>query len=206
MDPAWLQWAKRLQAIAQNGLTYAENPFDVERYQAVRRLAAEIMAEASTMTVDAVLDMLSEDRGYATPKVDVRGVVFRDRKILLVKDRLGDCWTLPGGWADVGQTARENVEREVEEESGFRTRAVKLLAVHDRRRHLKMRPMSLDIYKLFFLCELLGGEPRTSHEVEEVRFCARDEIDTMNIGKVTGAQIHRMFEHAEHPDWPTDFD
>ncbi|HXK95209.1 MAG TPA: NUDIX hydrolase N-terminal domain-containing protein, partial [bacterium] len=84
MDRQWLEWARRLQAVAQNGLEYAANPFDVERYEAVRLVAAEIMAAGAGVAVEPVLDLFSREAGYATPKVDVRGVVFQNDAILLV--------------------------------------------------------------------------------------------------------------------------
>src|SRR5512136_250247 len=136
LEPHWLQWARQLQAIAQNGLTYAQNAYDVERYTAVRQIAAEMMAAGSDTDLSRVLDLFSGEVGYATPKVDVRGVVFRGDALLLVKELVDDGrWTLPGGWADPNESPGEAVVREVFEESGFQTRAVKLLAVYDRSKH-----------------------------------------------------------------------
>jgi hypothetical protein len=126
MEPNWVDWAKRLNAIAQNGLTFAQNSFDVERYKAVRRIAAEILADGSGVDVHRVLDLLSHDTGYATPKVDVRAAIFRNDALLLVKERDDGCWTLPGGWADVGEAPSENIAREVAEECGDQVRVVKL--------------------------------------------------------------------------------
>jgi len=206
MEPAWLQWAKKLQAIAQNGLTYSQNPFEIERYEAIRQIASQMMAAGTGTPAQKIADLFAGQFGYATPKVDVRGVVFREGKILLVKDRLAGCWTLPGGWADVGESPSRNVEREVREESGFVTKAVRLLAVYDRRQHQTLPATAVDIYKLFFLCELIGGRARTSHETEQVGFFAEDEISALTIGKVTPQQIMRMFELARKPDIPADFD
>jgi ADP-ribose pyrophosphatase YjhB (NUDIX family) len=205
MNPKWLEWAQRLQAIAQNGLTYAQNPFDRERYETVREIAAEIMAAHSGVELGYVRNLFAGDVGYATPKVDVRGAVFRDEAILLVKERQDGLWTLPGGWADVGESPSEAVVREVYEESGYHTRAVKLLALYDRNRHAHA-PFPSHVYKLFFQCELLGGDPALSLETDGVAFFREDEIPELSLLRVTPTQIVRLFEHYRNADWPTDFD
>ena len=205
MEPKWLEWTQKLQAIAQNGLTFSENVFDIERYKALRAIAAEIMATYSNVEHRFILDLFAQEVGYATPKVDVRGVIFREHKILLVKEREDGCWTLPGGWADVGDSPSEVAVREVYEESGYQTRAVKLLAVYDRNR--QGHPPHPDyVYKLFFLCELVGGSPSPSIETEEVEFFAEDAIPELSLGRVTPAQMTRLFQHHRLPDLPTDFD
>ena len=206
MDPNWLEWAKRLQAIAQNGLTFAETSFDVERYAAVRQIAAEMIAAGSGVEFQRVLDLLADNVGYATPKVDVRAVIFRDDALLLVKERDEGRWTLPGGWADVGESPRENVVREVIEESGYRVRATKLLAVYDRSLHAHEPPFPFHVYKLFFQCEIVGGAAETRFETSAVAFFRADSLPPLSLTRVTPAQIDRMFEHLRHPDWPTDFD
>src|SRR5208283_2790322 len=132
MEPNWLDWARRLNALAQTGLTFAETPYDIERYTAIRTIAAEMIAHGSGHDFSRVLDLFTCDAGYATPKVDVRGVVFQEGKILLVQERSDGMWTLPGGWADVGDSPAEAVVREVREESGYLTHASKLLALYDR--------------------------------------------------------------------------
>jgi ADP-ribose pyrophosphatase YjhB (NUDIX family) len=205
MHSQWLEWAQRLQALAQNGLIYAQNPFDVERYETVREIAAEIVAVHSGVDLDYVRNLFAGEVGYATPKVDVRGAVFQDDTILLVKERQDGLWTLPGGWADVSESPSAAVVREVYEESGYHTRAVKLLALYDRNRHAHA-PFPFHVYKLFFHCELLGGEPAQSVETDGVGFFHEDEIPELSLLRVTPAQIARLFEHHRHPDWPTDFD
>jgi len=205
MEPQWLEWARRLQALAQTGLTYTRDHFDVERYESIRALAAEMIAAHVQTDVHAVRELLAHEQGHATPKIDVRGVVFRENAILLVKERQDGLWTLPGGWADVNESPSEAVVREVEEESGYRTRAVKLLALYDRRKHAHP-PHLYHIYKLFFRCELLGGLPSPSVETEDVAFFREGELPDLSIMRVTPAQIARWFDHHRHPDWPTDFD
>ena len=205
MHHQWLEWAQRLQALAQNGLIYAQNPFDLERYEAVREVAAEMMATHSGADLDYVRQLFAAEVGYATPKVDVRGAVFQDDTILLVKERQDGLWTLPGGWADVSESPSAAVVREVYEESGYHTRAVKLLALYDRNRHAHA-PFPFHVYKLFFQCELLGGKPARSVETDGVDFFREDELPELSLLRVTPAQIARLFEHYRHPDWPTDFD
>src|SRR5215204_2232960 len=158
---AWLEWTRRLQAIAQSGLTYAKDPYDVERYEQVRRIAAEIAASRSGTRADSIEALFSEGSGYATPKLDIRAVVLNEEeKVLLVREREDGLWTLPGGWVDVGESPSESVRREVKEESGYEVRAVRLLALWDRDKH-PHPPMPFHVYKLFFLCELLGGNALT---------------------------------------------
>jgi ADP-ribose pyrophosphatase YjhB (NUDIX family) len=208
MEPRWLDWAMRLQALSQSGLIFAHNPFEIERYEAVRRIAAEMLAAGSESEPEKVLGLFTGESGYATPKVDVRGVVFRDDALLLVQEHAdGNRWTLPGGWADVGDTPSRSVEREVFEESGYETRAVKVLAIYDRRRHGHVPPNPFHIYKIFFQCELVGGAASASVETEGATFFREDAIPAaLSLGRVTPAQIARMFEHLRHPDMPTDFD
>jgi ADP-ribose pyrophosphatase YjhB (NUDIX family) len=205
-EPKWVKWSRQLMAVAQNGLTYAENHFDRERYKQVRQVAAEMMAEQSDTDHRRVLDLFSLEVGYATPKIDVRGVVFRDDRILLVKERVDGLWTLPGGWADVNESPKEAVVREVMEESGYHTRPGKLLAVWDRAKHPHTPPFPYHIYKICILCELIGGEATASKETEEVGFYPEDGLPDLSISRVIPGQIARLFEHHREPDLPTDFD
>ncbi len=206
MDPQWLQWAKRLQAIAQIGLAYTQNVYDVERYEQIRTIAAEMMAAQSDADPAYVRELFAQEVGYATPKVDVRGVVFCDGEILLVKELSDGLWTLPGGWADVTDSPREAVEREVWEETGYRTRAAKLLAAYDREKQGHTPPYPYHVYKLFFRCDLIGGAAADSHETAGAAFFAPNAIPALSLSRVTPAQIVRLFEHYRHPDLPTDFD
>lgn len=205
MNPKWLEWARELQAIAQTGLNYGKDQYDMERFEQVREIAAEIMAAHSEVEAKVVKDLFIAESGHATPKIDVRGVVFQESKILLVRERSEGLWTLPGGWGDVNISAAENAVKEVREESGYLTRAVKLLAVYDRNKH-PHPPIPFHTYKFFFLCEIIGGEATESYETDGVDFFAEDALPPLSITRNTPAQIARMFEHYRHPDWPTDFD
>jgi ADP-ribose pyrophosphatase YjhB (NUDIX family) len=206
MEPIWIDWAKRLQAIAQTGLTYADSPYDVERYEAVRQIAAEITADRSGMPLPQVLDLFSSDTGYATPKVDVRAAIFHNGSILLVRERSDSHWTLPGGWADVGEAPSECVVREAKEETGYDVRVEKLLAVYDRSKHPHEPPFPFHVYKMFFLCEIVGGRATRNAEIDDIGFFTREVIPPLSLTRITPQQIDRMFEHRQHADWPTDFD
>jgi len=205
-DPIWLTMARELQAISQAGLTFSSDTFDRQRYERIRELAATMMAEGSGTTADTVLDLFRQEVGYLTPKVDVRGAAFREGRILMVREAGDGRWTLPGGWADVNQSAAECIVREIAEESGYASRVVKLAAVWDysRQGHRPRHPAS--IYKIFFICELTGGDARTSIETTEVAFFARQALPELSGGRITHTQIQKMFEHAAQPGLPTDFD
>lgn len=194
MNSKWLEWARKIQAIAQNGLTYAQDVFDQQRYEELQNISAEIIEEYSNHTFTEIKDLFSKEFGYATPKVDVRGVVFRGDTILLVKEKGDNKWTLPGGWADVGESPSENVVREVYEESGYQTRAVRVLAVYDKSKHPHTPETPFHVYKLFFLCEIFGGVPRGGIETEDASFFRLDALPELSLSRVTAEQIARMYE------------
>ncbi len=205
-DPQWLSWVRQLQAIAQTGLTYANDVYDIERYQTLRRLSAEMAAAGAGLPDSArILDLFSGDTGYATPKVDVRAAVFQAGRILLVQEHEDGLWTLPGGWADVGDAPSQAAVREVKEESGYDVVATKLAAVYDRNLH-GHPPIPFHAYKLYFLCDLVGGQPTTSHETDAVEFFLEGKIPPLSLTRVTPALIAHLFEHHRHPEWPTSFD
>jgi len=194
MDSKWVEWTKKLQAIAQNGLTFAQDKYDLERYRQLREITAEIIASYSDHNFPEVMNYLSKETGYMTPKVDVRGVVFSEDKLLFVKEILDSRWTLPGGWADVCASPKENVEREVFEESGFEVQATRLLAVYDRSRHGHVPEFPHHVYKMFFLCEVTGGSPQLSMETNGVEFFGLDGLPELSVSRITEKQIRRMYE------------
>lgn len=199
-----VEWAKRLAALAQTGLYYASNPFDQARYQQIIDIAAEMLAAVDDGEVQAMRRLLTHEDGYITPKVDVRGAVFRDGRILLVREAADGLWTLPGGWADVGDAPSEAVEREILEESGYEAKAVKLMALEDRKRR---HPASVfEVYKVFFLCALVGGAAKTSMETTAVDWFPQDRLPDLSLGRVTAEQIHRWFRHWRQPNLPSEFD
>jgi ADP-ribose pyrophosphatase YjhB (NUDIX family) len=214
MEPSGLKWAKQLAALAQDGLTYSQNPYEIERYQHIREIAAEMMATGpdsagigSGIEKRTVLELLGREQGYATPKVDVRAAAFRDDKILMVREMIDDGWTLPGGWADPCQSPSEAAAREASEESGFQVRVTKLAAVYDRSKHPHIPFMPFHIYKHFFICEITGGSATLSYETTGVDFFALDALpEKLSISRTLPEQIARMFEHYRDPALPTDFD
>ena len=205
MDPTWLQWAKTLQSIAQNGLTFAQDPYDRERYTQLQRVAAEIMSSHSGANFAQVLDLLQREQGYATPKVDVRAAVFRNNEILMVLEREDGRWSLPGGWADVGETPSEMAEREVLEESGYRTRAMRVLAIYDRDRR-GHPPLPFHVYKIFLQCALVDENPKPNAECADAAFFPEGKLPELSLTRVTEAEVARMFEHLYDPLLPADFD
>ncbi len=199
-----VNWAKKIAALARTGLHYSKSHYDTDRYEQLLNIAAEMLADAADADKERVRAVLDLDDGYITPKVDVRGAVFRDGKVLLVREAVDGMWTLPGGWADIGDTPSEAVEREIREESGYEARAVKLLAVEDRKR--RHPPSAHEVYKMAFLCELVGGAAQTSAETTEVGWFSEDDIPPLSLGRVTAEQIARWFKHWRQPDLPTEFD
>jgi ADP-ribose pyrophosphatase YjhB (NUDIX family) len=206
--PEWVRWARELQALSQTGLHFAEGRYDRERYRRLGEIAAEIMAAHTSLAVEEILRFNAREFGYATPKIDVRGAVFHQDRILLVQEAMdAGRWTLPGGWADVNETPSEAVEREVFEESGLRPRAVKLLAIGDRDRQGHQPPFPYHVYKVAFLCERVGGELRSDgSETTGAAFFPETELPELSVSRVTRAQIERFFQHHRHPERPADFD
>lgn len=206
MDRRWLDWAQRLQAISQTGLAFGPAHYDAERYSRVGEIAAEILAAGACIDLDRARRLFAPEAAYSTPAVDVRGAVFRDDELLLVREASDGLWTLPGGWADVGESPAQNVVREIEEESGFQTRTLKLIAVHDKSRRGHLPPQPRHAYKLLFLCEIVGGAPRISAETSAVDFFTMDALPPLSTARITAAQLHLAFTHHRDPSLPTDFD
>jgi ADP-ribose pyrophosphatase YjhB (NUDIX family) len=203
--PDWLRFAQRVQAIAQTGLTYASDPYDRERYEELRGIAERMASVSLAVPAEEVRVALASGLGYPTPKVDVRAVVFRGEEVLLVRERRSGGWTFPGGWADVGDTPSLAAERETLEESGYRVKASKVLALLDKSRH--DHPVSLDYtYKVLIACRLEGGEPATSHEIDAVAFFRRGGHPDLDLDRTTPGQVELAWAHRDDPSRPTDFD
>lgn len=202
-----LQWARKVQAIAQNGLEFARDPFDRERYQQLQELVSTLLTSEIDIQPGQLQSLWKGDEGYATPKVDVRGGVFQQDKVLLVRERSDGKWTLPGGWVDIGDAPAFAVEREIREESGYLAKAVKLAALYDRNNPVHGHPPSLlHIYKLFFICDLTGGEPTLSNETDGVDFFPINALPPLSVGRTSQPQIERLYQHQLHRGLPTDFD
>ncbi|MEO6062018.1 MAG: NUDIX hydrolase N-terminal domain-containing protein [Thermoflexales bacterium] len=207
--PDWLRWARKLDAIAQAGLTYCENGFDRERYAQLRALAGEILVSQTGADPVLVNGWFAAQPGYATPKVDVRAACFRGGKLLLAQERSDERWCLPGGWADVGDAPSVSAEREVLEETGYLARAKALIGVFDaNRNHDNGKPLSFHHgYKLIFACELLGGAPvAANHEILGSAFYARDGMPPLSEARTNRAQIAACFAHLDDPARPAGFD
>ncbi len=204
-SPRWLAWAREIQAISQTGSHFCTNEFDRERWQRLTEIAAEIFAEQSNQAYEPLMLAYRAQLGYATPKVDVRAAVFQEGKLLLVRERSDGGWTMPGGWADVGDIPSQAAEREVWEEAGYRVRTLQLIGVYDANR---VGPVEIfHAFKLLFLCDLLGGEAQPSLETSEVAFFGLDEIPLPLSGERTKMRhIHAAFAALVDPLRPADFD
>ncbi|MDP0489473.1 MAG: NUDIX hydrolase [Verrucomicrobiota bacterium JB023] len=201
----WLELGRELSALAQSGLHYGKDVYDRERYQRLKELAAEVLSAGADLEPETILEWKQAEFGYATPKVDVRAFCLREGKVLLVRENLDEGrWTLPGGWADVNESPSQAVEREVEEECGLTVEARRLLAFWDRERQGNPPPYPFHIWKVFFHCEITGGEARKTLEGGGCDFFARDELPELSAARVIPSQIERCFDLLE--SGRTDFD
>ena len=201
----WLKLAIEIQSLAQAGLTYTTNVYDIERYERLREISAEMIASKSEMSLEKVKDLFCNETGYQTPKLDTRAAIFKDDKILLVHENNGT-WSLPGGWVDVLESVKSNTIKEVREETGLIVDATKLIAVQDRNKHNK--PVyAYGVCKVFVLCELLGGKFEENIETTEIKYFSLDEIPS-NLAeeKTNKEQIEMCFEAYKNKDWQTQFD
>ncbi len=190
-DTRWLRWARELQFIAQAGLAYSRDPFDIERFQRVREISAEILAAGADMEPARVRELFCSGSGYQTPKLDTRAAIFDGDRILLVRERDGR-WALPGGWVDVGLSIAENAVKEVREEAGLEVEAVKLIALQEHNRH--NRPARAEgICTAIVLCRRLGGEFQPNIETTGSAYFAIDELPELAEDKTTAAQIRLCF-------------
>ncbi|MFD0715775.1 NUDIX hydrolase [Paenibacillus sp. GCM10027626] len=205
MELRWLEWAKQMQALAQTGLTYTKDIYDIERYEALRELSVEILASYTSVSKEKIELAFASERGYATPKSDIRGVVFHANKILLVRENMDGAWSLPGGWADIGLSPSEIAVKEVKEESGFDVTPVRLLAVLDKKFH-NHPPEPYHVYKLFIQCEIVGGTAESGIETSAVGFFERDRLPELSLQRNTPEQVRLMFEFLDHPDKPVILD
>lgn len=198
MTYKWLEWARRIQAISQSGLHFSKDAFDIERYEEFKKISTEIIAEYSEWNMQAVENLFALENGYQTPKMDVRGAVFKENKILLVRERIDDRWALPGGFCEVGVSPTENVIKEIQEESGYEVEAQKLLALLDMNKH-DHPPQPYHYYKTFIQCEIVGGQPAASLETKDVDFFSKDDLPKLSTGRNTVAQVHMLFEYNYNP-------
>ena len=202
MNDRWLGWAMQLQSIAQIGLTYCKDPFDRERYEQLRTIAAEMAAQRTGMPIETVREVFCNESGYQTPKIDTRAAIFREGKLLLVQERNGT-WALPGGWCDVDQSAASNTVKEVREETGLTVTPERLIAVQDWRNH-NVCNYAYGVIKLFVLCRTEGGQFEENSETVRLAYFARSELpEPLATEKTTREQLLMCFDAAEDPRWQT---
>ena len=201
----WLKWAIEIQSLAQAGLTYTDNVYDIERYERLREIAAEIIEEKSNISLEKVKDLFCNENGYQTPKIDTRAAIFKDEKILLTHENNGT-WSLPGGWCDVLESVASNTIKEVKEETGLDVETIKIIAVQDRNKHNK--PIyAYGICKIFVLCNVIGGEFIENIETTEIKYFALDEIpNNLAEEKTNNEQIEMCFKAYKDEKWQTQFD
>ena len=201
----WLDWVVELQSLAQAGLTYGKDPYDKERYQRVREIAAGMMGRLSDLPTETVKDLFCNETGYQTPKIDTRAAIFEGEKILLVQEKDGR-WSLPGGWCDVNVSVGENTVKEVKEEAGLDVRPQRIIAVQDRNTH-NQPPYAYGICKIFFLCTLLGGQFEENIETIGFDYFSEDALPLLAVEKNTEEQIRMCFAaYRGGEQWTTQFD
>lgn len=192
-EPKWLEWAKKLQAIAQSGLAYCENKYDIERFEEIRSISIDIIHEYTDIDHKKVRDLFGSGIGYQTPKVDVRAVIFKEDKILLVKEMNDGLWAMPGGWADIDTSLREALIKESKEEAGADVEPKRIIAVLDRKKN-NPYPFPFGLYKIFVECDYLGGEFANNIETFEADFFSLDKLPPLSLGRNTREQIEMCFE------------
>ncbi len=201
----WLKLAIEIQSLAQAGLTYTDNVYDIERYERLREIAAEIIEEKSNISLEKVKDLFCNENGYQTPKIDTRAAIFKDDKILLTHENNGT-WSLPGGWCDVLESVASNTIKEVKEETGLDVETIKIIAVQDRNKHNK--PIyAYGVCKIFVLCNVIGGEFIENIETTEIKYFSLDEIpNNLAEEKTNNEQIEMCFKAYKDEKWQTQFD
>lgn len=200
----WLKWAIEIQSISQNGLTYANNDYDIERYERLREIAAEMLSEKTNISKEKVQEIFCNETGYQTPKIDTRAVIIKDNKILLAHE-LNGTWSLPGGWCDVLESVGSNTIKEVKEETGLDVIAKKIIAIQDRNKHNK--PIyAYGVCKVFVLCDLVGGEFIKNIETTEIDYFDKNNLPTLAEEKNNVEQIKMCFAAANDENWEVKFD
>ncbi|HSK66257.1 MAG TPA: NUDIX hydrolase [Anaerolineales bacterium] len=202
--PKWLAWTREIFSLSQSGITYSGNEYDIQRYKRLQEITAEIIESQSGTAKESALESFSMQAGYITPKIDVRGAVVHEGKILLIQERADGRWAMPGGWADLGNAPASVAEREVWEESGFQVKAEKVVAVLDAK---PVEPMEFyHAYKIIFLCHLLDGEPHTSYETLAVDFFELSNLPPLSLYRTSESMLQEVFAHVKDPGRPTAFD
>lgn len=204
LNEPWLTWAIQIQAIAQNGLAYCQNVYDIERYEQLRDIAAEMLSYKTAIPQDKVKNLFCNEQGYQTPKVDTRAAIFKDDKILLVQESDG-LWSLPGGWCDVLESIDSNTVKETREEAGLDINTKFIIAIHDQHKR-NYPPFAYAVLKTFVMCELIEGEFQPNSETIASDWFALDELPPMAEEKNTPSQVELCFQAHHSKHWVTQFD
>lgn len=205
MSLQWLDWAKRIQFLSQAGLTFTKDPYDMERFIELRNISAEIMQAYTGLEMKKISDLFTNETGFQTPKADVRGVVFKNDQILMVKESSNQRWSLPGGFCDIGLSPSENTIKEIKEESGYDVKTTKLLAIFDSTKH-PHPPLPYHYYKIFIQCEIIGGAPTTGIETTSIQFFSEHDLPALSVDRNTESQIKLIFEFLRNPNKQTIFE
>jgi ADP-ribose pyrophosphatase YjhB (NUDIX family) len=205
MNNKWLEWAAKLQSIAQAGLTFGENQYDRDRYQQIRDLSVDILHEYTDIDHKKITDLFASETGYQTPKVDIRAAVFDGNRILLVNEKVDGKWSLPGGWADVNSSVSESAVRECIEEAGAVVKPQRLIAIHLGNKH-NNHNFPYTIYKIFVECELVQYEFKANLETLGSGFFAPDNLPELSTERNTPEQINMCFEAKKSKLFETIFD
>ena len=201
----WLKWAIEIQSLAQSGLAYTNNVYDIERYEKLREISAEMIAEKSNLNLEKVKDLFCNETGYQTPKIDTRAVIFKDNKILLTHENNG-AWALPGGWCDVLESVESNTIKEAKEETGLDVKAIKVIAIQDRNKH-NTPVYAYGVCKVFILCEVIGGKFEENIETTEIKYFSLEDLpQNLAEEKTNKEQIEMCFKAHNNNDWQTQFD
>lgn len=201
----WLKWAIEIQSLAQSGLAYTNNVYDIERYEKLREISAEMIAEKSNLNLEKVKDLFCNETGYQTPKIDTRAVIFKDNKILLTHENNGT-WALPGGWCDVLESVESNTIKEAKEETGLDVKATKVIAIQDRNKH-NTPVYAYGVCKVFILCEVVGGKFEENIETTEIKYFSLEDLpQNLAEEKINREQIEMCFEAYNNKEWETQFD
>lgn len=205
MKEKWLEWARQLQSIAQAGLTFAENQYDIDRYRQIRDLSIEIMHDYTDISYEKLTDLFAGETGYQTPKVDIRVAVIKNDKILMVREKVDGKWSLPGGWADVNNSVRDSAVKECSEEAGAKVKPVRIIAVHLANKQNNLL-FPYTIYKIFVECDLLDFSFMENTETFEAGFFSLDSLPELSTDRNTSDQIKMCFDAKKCKVFETIFD
>ncbi len=194
-DAELINIAQRLQALAQTGLTYTKDIYDRERYESLMGIAERLLSARFDISADALKALHKAETGYTTPKTDVRAIILNEGKLLLVRESDDGGWSLPGGWADVGDSPSVAIIREVQEETGLEVKVSRLLGVWDRNQH-GHPPYPWHVYKMIFLCEIIGGEHAISHESLDIRYVDPEHLPELSLTRIVPEEIHASIRTA----------